>query len=101
MKLYIKYGCATLLIVLMLFVLQHNLDNMGLPYEEGKNADNAYKWYIETHPEVKEQYNIDSYPTCSLMAREWVDAYRNNYNLTSDEYTCAIWYNDMTDWFYY
>lgn len=70
-----------------------------LPPVEGHNAEQAYEWYAETHDTGA--WGHLEHPTCSLMAREWIDKYRAHHNLTREEYPCAVWYNDMQDWFYY
>jgi hypothetical protein len=93
-------GILILVIALFLIALPYLYLDQSLPLMEGHNADVAYDWYMETHPEVVELYNNNG-PTCSLMAREWIDTYREYHNLTPAEYPCAIWYNNMYEWFYY
>lgn len=68
-----------------------------LPIKEGNNAETAYEYHIE-------KTNCTGYncgPSCSLQARMWIDEYRDDHNLTCDEFCCAVWFNDQSDWFYY
>ena len=85
--------------VLILFLLMWAccLDAVVMPFEEFSNAKTAYEYHIE-------KTNCTGYncgPSCSLQARMWIDEYREDHNLTDDEFLCAVWFNDQSDWFYY
>ena len=73
------------------------IDDTFMPFEEFSNADIAYEW-------KSEQTNCTGYncgPGCSLQACMWIDDYRVAHNLTCEEFVCAVWFNDQSDWFYY
>ena len=77
--------------------LPEYLDAVIMPFEEFSNAKTAYEYHIE----MTNCTGHNCGPSCSLQARIWIDEYRDDHNLTYNEFLCAVWFNDQSDWFYY
>ena len=89
---YVLVSC-TIVISILCIVFEDTV----LPIKEGKNAKIAYEYHIEKTNCIGSNCG----PSCSLQARMWIDEYRQDYNLTHEQFLCAVWFNDMDDWFYY
>jgi len=93
----IQIICAVALCLVVISILFITVDDKFLPIKEGNNAKIAYAY----HNEKIGCNGSNCNPCCSMQARKWIDEYRHDYNLTHEQFLCAVWFNDMDDWFYY
>ena len=84
-------------IFLVLMVWTFYLDAVIMPFEEFSNAETAYEY----HSEKTNCTDYNCGPSCSLQACIWIDEYREDHNLTYNDFLCAVWFNDQSNWFYY